>query len=61
MRTKSVNKETSFNLDEFTKEEILEMFKDLPVPSLKRWLEYYAKREAYEACTVIKQIIDHKH
>jgi len=59
MRTK---KEVySFDVSNMTKEEIREMFAVMPIKSLKTWMEYYEKREHYEVCAILQEIIDEKN
>jgi len=50
----------SFDISDLSEQEIHQLFKDLPVKSLKQWLNYYVGKEQYEICKVIKEYIDIK-
>lgn len=51
----------SFDISNMSAREIREMFVAMPIKSLRTWLEYYQKREHYEVCAIIQQIIDEKN
>jgi len=44
----------SFDIARLSERELHELFRDLPLRSLKQWLHYYAEKEEYEVCKVIK-------
>ncbi|RYZ40242.1 MAG: hypothetical protein EOP49_29665 [Sphingobacteriales bacterium] len=50
----------SFDISDLSEQEVNQLFKDLPVKSLKQWLNYYVGKEQYEICKVIKEYIDIK-
>lgn len=50
----------SFDIASLPKHELQDLFKDLPVKSLRQWLNYYAEREQYEVCSVIRDNINRK-
>jgi len=50
----------SFDISDFSEKEVQDLFRDLPVKSLKQWLQYYVNKEQYEICKIIKQYIDIK-
>lgn len=50
----------SFDISGLPEKEIHELFKDLPIKSLKQWLNYYVGKEQYEVCKIIKQYLDIK-
>ena len=50
----------SFDISGLPENEIHDLFKDLPIKSLKQWLNYYVGKEQYEVCEIIKQYIDLK-
>jgi len=63
MKTLGKDKKTdivSFDISGLPEHELHELFRDLPVKSLKQWLTYYIGKEHYEVCKVIKEYIDLK-
>jgi len=50
----------SFDISGLPDKEIHDLFRDLPIKSLKQWLNYYVGKEQYEVCEIIKQYIDLK-
>lgn len=50
----------SFDISDLSQTELREMFCELPVKSLKQWMNYYVGKEQYEICKVIKEYIDLK-
>ena len=50
----------SFDISGLPESELRDLFKDLPIKSLKQWLKYYISKEHYEVCKVIKEYIDLK-
>ena len=50
----------SFDISGLPEKEIHDLFRDLPIKSLKQWLNYYVGKEQYEVCEIIKQYIDLK-
>lgn len=52
--------EISFDISGLPETELHELFRDLPVKSLKQWLSYYIRKEQYEVCKVIKIYLDLK-
>ena len=50
----------SFDISGLPEDEIHELFRELPLRSLKQWLNYYIGKEQYEICKVIKEYIDVK-
>lgn len=50
----------SFDISGLSEPELRELFGELPLKSLKQWLNYYIGKEQYEVCKVIKQYIDLK-
>lgn len=51
----------SFDISHLPEEELHELFRDLPTSSLQQWLTYYADKEEYEVCKVIKLYLDFKY
>ncbi|HRO43758.1 MAG TPA: hypothetical protein PL009_13050 [Flavipsychrobacter sp.] len=50
----------SFDISGLPEHELHDLFRDLPIKSLKQWLNYYVGVEHYEVCKVIKEHIDMK-
>ena len=50
----------SFDISELPEHELREMFGELPVKSLKQWMNYYVNKEQYEICKIIKEFLDVK-
>jgi hypothetical protein len=50
----------SFDVSTLPEHELHDLFCDLPLKSLKHWLNYYVRKEQYEVCKVIKEYIDIK-
>jgi hypothetical protein len=50
----------SFDISGLPEPELRELFRDLPVKSLRQWLDYYVGKEQYEVCKVIKEYVDLK-
>ena len=50
----------SFDISDLSQTELREMFSELPVKSLKQWMNYYVGKEQYEICKVIKEYIELK-
>ena len=51
----------SFDLSDMQPGEIRAMFESMPVKSLRTWMEYYEKREQFEICAIIKDVINNKN
>lgn len=50
----------SFDISGLPANELHDLFRDLPIKSLKQWLNYYIGKEQYEICKIIKEYIDLK-
>ncbi len=50
----------SFDISDMSDHELHGLFRDLPLKSLKQWLNYYVGKEQYEVCKIIKEYIDVK-
>jgi hypothetical protein len=50
----------SFDISDLPEKELREMFGELPLKSLKQWMNYYVGKEQYEICKVIKEYLDIK-
>ncbi len=50
----------SFEIAGLPEAELVDLFRDLPEPSLKQWLQYYIAREEYRVCKVIKEQLDRR-
>jgi hypothetical protein len=50
----------SFDISGLPEKELHDLFRDLPIKSLKQWLNYYIGKEQYEVCKIIKQYLDVK-
>ena len=47
-----------FDIEDLSKEELIEMFSELPVQTLAKWMIYYIDQEKYLVCAVIRDLLD---
>ena len=57
---KSKADELSFDISDLSEQELREMFRELPLKSLKQWISYYTHKEQYEICKIISEYIEIK-